>query len=143
MEVLLEMQPGVSFEQSEEYVGRAEASIREIGLGHLLRLEGALEALVRLRVAGEQEAAAGVAVEPVDGERRALEAEAEMAEIIVEALGRLRAGVDGEAGRLVDDDRLAIDEEDVILPHPSRPATAVAAAQRSAGLIGNPHLIRN
>ena len=41
---------------------------------------------------------------------RALEAEAKMAEIILEALARPRSGMDGEARRLVDDDRLAVDE---------------------------------
>ncbi len=90
---------------------------RQIGLGHLLRLEGALEALVGLGVAGEEKAARRVAVEAVDGEGRALEAEAEMLEIILEALGRPRSRMDGETGRLVDDDRLAVDEQHIFIPH--------------------------
>ena len=72
---------------------------------------------MRLGVAGEQQAARRVAVEPVDRQRRPLEAEAKLVKIIFQALAASREpGMDGEARRLVDHDRLAVDEKDLVFP---------------------------
>ena len=115
---------------------------RDIGLGHLLVLEGALEGLVRLGVAGEQQAARRVAVEPVDRQRQPPETETKMVKIIFEALGRARSRMDGEAGRLVDHQRLAVDEKNAAFErvHGRRPATCVAAAQRCGQMQGFHHI---
>jgi hypothetical protein len=50
----------------------------------------------------------------VDQRRRPLEAEAEADEMVLEARAGRRSGMDGEARRLVDHDRLGIDEKDPI-----------------------------
>src|SRR5207253_7421638 len=58
---------------------------RDIGLLDPLLLEGALEAFVGLGVAGEEQAAGRVAVEPGDRRRRGLEAEGRVLRGILQA----------------------------------------------------------
>jgi len=103
-------------------------------------VECAGETLVRLGIAGEQQASGSVAVETVDQRRRPLEPEAEADEMVLEARAGRRSGMDGEARRLVDNDRLGIDEKDPIRGinhrvsgserHVNRPAMSAASAQR-------------
>ena len=81
----------------------------------LLVLERALEGLVRLGVAGEQQAARRVAVEPVDRQRQPLETETKIGEDNLPGSRACAIRMDGEAGRLVDHDRLAVDEKDAVL----------------------------
>src|SRR3546814_20078440 len=67
---------------------------------------------VRLGIAREQQAARRVAVEPMHGKRPALEAEAQAVEMILQAEGAIARRVDRPAVRLVDDEGLAIEEQD-------------------------------
>ena len=69
---------------------------------------------MRLGIAREQQAARGVAVEPVDRERPALETEFEQVEMIFEAEAAIARGVDGQASGLVDNKGLAIEEQDTV-----------------------------
>src|SRR3546814_1948700 len=77
-------------------------------------LERALEALVRLGVACEQQAARGVAVEPMHRLRTALEVEGEAFEMDLEADLSVTRRVDGEARRLGEDDGHAIEGEQAV-----------------------------
>jgi hypothetical protein len=65
-----------------------------------------------LAVAAEDEAAAGVAVEAVGEAGAAGEAEAERVEVVLQVRAALRAGVDGQAGGLVDHEhhRVAVEQ---------------------------------
>ena len=101
---------------------------------------------MRLGVAREQKATAGIPVEAMDQARRPVEAEAELGEVILEAARRPRPGMDRQPGGLVDDERFAVEEQDAVLPvHPLGSATDVARPQSPAtdsyGLIGNAGLI--
>src|SRR3546814_19248419 len=69
---------------------------------------------VRLGIAREQQAARRVAVEPMHGKRPALEAEAQAVEMILQAEGAIARRVDRQAVRLVDDEGLAIEEQDKV-----------------------------
>jgi hypothetical protein len=72
---------------------------------------------MRLGIAREQQAAAGVAIQPVDGQRQPLESETEMVKIVFQAFRSARPRMHRKTGRLVDHDRLGVDEKYVFLPH--------------------------
>ena len=57
-----------------------------------------------LRWRPSDEAAGGVAVEPMGERRRARQAEAQRVEMILEIVAALGAAMHGQAGRLVDDE---------------------------------------
>jgi hypothetical protein len=90
---------------------------RQIGLVDAALLERLRETLVRLGVAGEQQAAAGVAIEAVDRARRPLEPEAQGEQVILQGQRAVARRVHRQAGRLVDHQRLAIQEQNPIGPH--------------------------
>ena len=71
----------------------------------------------RCRVAGEQENAAGVAVEPVDETGRLRRVEAERVEHRVEVTGDAAAALHRQAGRLVERDHVAVAVDDRRLHH--------------------------
>ena len=85
---------------------------REIGLGHLPRLERGVEALQRLGIARQQQAAAGVGIEPVDRHRAALEPQLQLVEPVEQARPASPGAIDREAGGLVDHQRFAVFEQD-------------------------------
>ena len=84
---------------------------------HSLRLERLLETGMGLGIAGEEQAAAGIAVEPVDGCWPAFEAEHQRLEMVFKAQGTVARRVNWQAGRLVNDDGLTIEEKDMIDQH--------------------------
>src|SRR5690349_19409453 len=71
----------------------------------------------RLGLAREQKAAAGIAIEPVDRLGQPPEPEGQVAEHVLEAARAVARAIDRQPRGLVDDDRLAVDEEDAILKH--------------------------
>ena len=87
--------------------------------GEIIFLDlAALERCLRLgagaRIAREQQAARGVLVEAVHRRRRALEPEHQFLDAIFDAVAAQPRGVDREPGGLVDDDRVAIDEQNAV-----------------------------
>src|SRR5690606_8294439 len=76
--------------------------------------EGAGEAPSGFGLAREEQAARGVAVEPVHRERPALEAEAQRIKVVLEAEAAVARRIDRQACRLVDYDRLAVEEKDAV-----------------------------
>ena len=89
----------------------------EIGLADLALLEQEPQPLQRLVVASEDEAAGGVAIEPMREGRIARQAEAKMMERGLEIFAALRPLVHRDAGRLVEDEdqRVAIEQPRVDL----------------------------
>src|SRR3546814_14020703 len=69
---------------------------------------------VRLGIAREEQAARGVAVEPVDRERPAFETELQQVEMIFEADAAVARRTDGKARGLVDDEGLAAEGEHTV-----------------------------
>ena len=59
-------------------------------------------------MAAENQAAGGVAVEPMGEGRFARQAEAQSVEIVLETCAALRAAVDGNPGRLVEDEHQSV-----------------------------------
>jgi len=96
------------------------------------------EALRSPGIEGEEEGAAGGAVEAVDGKRQPLESETKLVKKIFQALVGARSRMDGEPRRLVDHDRLAVYVKNPVIPeaHGRRPAMAVAVKQRQPLSIG-------
>ena len=90
---------------------------RQIMFYHSLCLKRLLETGMGLGIAGEKQAAAGIAVEPVDGCWPAFEAEHQCLEMVFKAQGAVARRVNRQAGRLVNDDGLTIEEKDVIDQH--------------------------
>ena len=115
----------------------------EIDLGHLARLESCGKALQRLGIARQQQAARGIAVQPVDRERFALEPEAQGIEVVFKAFAASPRTIEREACGLVDDKGFAVFEQDGKIDHlckipmarsgPGVQATA-AAIRRTASI---------
>ena len=68
----------------------------------------------RASVAREQEAAGGVGVEAVHGDGRALEAHLQFIDARLYRRPARARGIDRQPGRLVDDDDVAVDEQDAV-----------------------------
>ena len=110
-------------EPAERQVDQAFVLLRrafddgEIGFAYLSLLEQKPQALQRLVVAAEDEAAGGVAVEPMRKGRIARQAEAKMMERGLEIFAALRPFVHRDAGGLVEDEdqRVAIEQPRVDL----------------------------
>jgi hypothetical protein len=83
------------------------------------RLESLGKSLVRLGIAGQQQASARVPVQPVDRLRQPLETELQSAQIIFKAFPRARAGMHCQPRRLVDHQGLGVFEENSFIPHRS------------------------
>src|SRR3546814_3432123 len=96
----------------------------DISFYHLARLEGSGKALVRLRMARQQPATARVPVEPMHGQRPALEPEGEAGEMVFKAHSAIFRRIDRKAGRLVEYNGLAIDEQDMVFNHRSEEHTS-------------------
>ena len=73
--------------------------------------------LLDLNLPDMQQAARRVAVQPMHRHRLALEAELELARPGNDAVAAGARRIDRQAGRLVDDDRLGVDEEDAVFQH--------------------------
>jgi hypothetical protein len=52
----------------------------------------------------------------VDGQGQPVKSETKMVKIVFQALAGSRTGMHGKPGRLVDDDRLAVYEENPVIP---------------------------
>ena len=87
---------------------------RKIGLAHGSGFERLLEDGAGLAIAGEQQAAGGVLVEPVHRHGRPGEAESEVVKAPFHAVAEHARVVDRQAGRLVNDQGFAVDEQDTI-----------------------------
>src|SRR3546814_4615143 len=74
----------------------------DISFHHLTRLEGSGKALVRLGMACQQQATARVPVEPMHGQRPALEPEGEAGEMVFKAHSAIFRRIDRKPGRLVE-----------------------------------------
>ena len=81
------------------------------------RLEHLLERGARLRRACEQQAAAGVGVEPMHCRRRALEAAFQFADTISDAVPATARRVDRQSRGLIEHHRLGVDEQDAVGEH--------------------------
>src|SRR3546814_7242623 len=74
-------------------------------------------ALVRLGMACQQQATARVPVEPMHGQRPALEPEGEAGEMVFKAHSAIFRRIDRKPGRLVEYNGLAIDAPDMVFNH--------------------------
>ena len=81
----------------------------KVALLHQPLLEGPAEARRRFRVARQEQAAAGIAVQPVHGHGPALKAEAQRFEMIFQAQRAVARAIDGQPCGLVDHQGFAVD----------------------------------
>ena len=82
------------------------------------------KAFVRLWIAGQQQAARGVAIQPVDGQRPALKAEGQAAQMIFDAERFVARFIDRKTRWFVEDKCLAIEEKNTVTQkHDGRLAT--------------------
>ena len=84
----------------------------EVDLFHLPRFERGGEAPVRLGIAGKEQAARGILIEPVNRHRLPLKAEAQGVEIVLKRNSPGARTIDRQAGGLVDHQRLGVFEQD-------------------------------
>ena len=119
-------------------------------------LERRPEALQRLGMASEQQAARCILIEPVHRLRFALESKAQRGQEVLEAAPALARTADRQACRLVDDQGLAIAERQAIFrteigkgrrhdvtPHRRAPCSRRTARSRAVGRAGDRHCTRS
>ncbi len=112
------------------------ADDRDVVFFDLPRLEGFLKLRARLGASREQQTPAGVGVEPMHRHRRPLESALQLMEARGNGIAAAAGRVDGQSGRLVEHDRLGVDEEDTVVQHPFVIARSEATKQSTCGTPG-------
>ena len=112
-------------------IGRHARQYPEIALLDQAFLERLGKALERLGVARQQQAAAGIGIDPVHGHGRALETQLQFLEMVLERGPAAAGAFDRQPGRLVDDERFAVFEQDGDMGH--RAFRSPRACRRAVG----------
>ena len=113
-------------------LGHRTGDDAQIDLLYLARFEGGVEPLQRLGIAGHQQAARGVGVDPVDRNRHALKAQLQFFQMVFQAAATGAGPLDRQAGGLVDYQGLAIFVQDRDHAHCSASAMRRTASESLA-----------